>query len=126
MIQQPAEQGFLARRRPLIRLIASDMPVPAIQLPLRVLLLISSPLGLKEDSRVDVESERAAVEQATREMREAGSLHLLVEDIVTPKRVQQVLIRFKPHIVTTLDMAGTTKSGGVLLWEDEQGNEFDL
>ena len=121
--EQPAEQGFLGRRRPLIRFTPSDTPVPAIQPPLRVLLLISSPPSLKEDSRVDVESERAAVEQATCEMREAGLLYLLVEDIVTPKRVQQVLMRFKPHIVHYIGHGGYyEKTGGVLLWEDERGD----
>src|SRR6266704_3489674 len=120
---RPAEQGFLARRRPLIRFIASDTSVPTIQPPLRVLLLISSPPVLGEDSRVDVESERAAVEQATREMREAGLLHLLVEDIVAPKRVQQLLMRFKPHIVHYIGHGGYyEKTGGVLLWEDERGD----
>ncbi len=121
--EQPAEKGFLAYRRPLIRFTPSDTLVPTIQSPLRVLLLISSPPSLKEDSRVDVESERAAVEQATREMREAGLLHLLVEDIVTPKRVQQVLMRFKPHIVHYIGHGGYyEKTGGVLLWEDERGD----
>src|SRR5207245_1959411 len=98
-----------------------------VQPPLRVLFLISSPPSLKEDSRVDVESERAAVEQATREMREAGLLHLLVEDIVTPKRVQQILMRFKPHIVHYIGHGGyDDATGGVLLWEDEQGNVLPL
>ena len=121
--RQSGEKGFLAHRRPLMRFIHSDTPVQAISPPLRVLLLISSPPELGEDSRVDVESERAAVEQATREMREAGLLHLLVEDIVTPKRVQQVLMRFKPHIVHYVGHGGYyEKTGGVLLWEDERGN----
>jgi tetratricopeptide (TPR) repeat protein len=110
-----------------MRLIPSDTSVPTITPPLRVLLLISSPPSLKEDSRVDVESERAAVEQATREMREAGLLHLLVEDIVTPKRVQQVLMRFKPHIVHYIGHGGYyEKTGGVLLWEDERGDVLSI
>ena len=125
--EPPAEQAFLARRRPLIRFHPSDIPVSPLLLPLRVLLLISSPPGLGEDSRVDVESERAVVEQATREVREAGLLHLLVEDIVTPMRVQQALVRFKPHILHYIGHGGyDEKSGGVLLWEDDQGNDLAL
>ena len=124
---QPAEQGFIARRRPFMRLVATDTSTARVTPPLRVLLLISSPPGLGEDSRVDVESERAAVEQATQEMREAGLLHLLVEDIVTPKRVQQALVRFKPHMLHYIGHGGyDEKTGGVLLWEDDQGNEFPL
>ena len=92
-----------------------------------MLLLISSPPGLGENSRVDVESERAAVELATREVREAGLLHLLVEDIITPRRVQQALVRFKPHILHYIGHGGfDEKTGGVLLWEDDQGNELPL
>jgi tetratricopeptide (TPR) repeat protein len=119
------DRGFLARRRPLMRLGASATAVTPIEPPLRVLLLISSPPELGEDSRVDVESERAAVEQAVHEMREAGLLHLLVEDIVTPKRVLRILVRFKPHIVHYIGHGGyDDASGGVLLWEDDQGNEL--
>ena len=125
--QRSGDEGFLARRRPLMRLSASMTPVTPLKPPLRVLLLISSPPGLGEDSRVDVESERAAVEQATHEMREAGLLHLLVEDIVTPKRVQQALVRFKPHVLHYIGHGGyDEKTGGVLLWEDDQGNAFPL
>src|SRR6266536_1547751 len=121
--EQPAESGFLARRRPLVRFNPFDVPATSIAPPLRVLMLSSPPPGLGEDSRVDVESERAAVEQATREVREAGLLHLLTEDIVTPKRVHQALVRFKPHIVHYIGHGEYNKeAGSLLLWEDEQGN----
>ena len=125
--QQPTEQGFLARRRPLMRLVSSDMKLTLVTPPLHVLLLISSPPTLGEDSRVDVESERAAVEQATRDVREFGLLHLLVEDIVTPRRVQQALVRFKPHVVHYIGHGRYDEAtGGLLLWEDELGNELPL
>src|SRR5207248_8167498 len=57
----PGEQGFLARRRPLVRFLSSGSELAPLAPPLRVLLLISSPISLGEDSRVDVESERTAV-----------------------------------------------------------------
>src|SRR5205814_9726943 len=95
-----------------MRLSDSATTVAPTELPLRVLLLISSPPSLGEDSRIDIESERAAVEQATHEMREAGFLRLLVEDIVTPKRVQQVLMRFKPHIVHYIGHGAYSDLGG--------------
>ncbi|HAG99574.1 MAG TPA: hypothetical protein DCL75_12165 [Ktedonobacter sp.] len=107
--KQPGEKGFLARRRPLMRLHPADTPdktLVSLPFPLRVLLLISSPPGLGEDSRVDVESERAAVEQATRMAREEGKLHLLVEDIVTLQRVQDALLSFQPHIVHFIGHGG--------------------
>ena len=119
------KRGFLARRRPLLRFVPAEVSLPATVPPLRVLVLISSPLGLGEDSRVDVESERAAIEQATREAREAGLLHVWIEDFVTPKRVQQALMRFRPHIVHYIGHGGyDAQAGGILLWEDEQGNEL--
>jgi hypothetical protein len=119
------EQGFLARRRPLLRFAPAEVSLPAIEPPLRVLVLISSPLSLGEDSRVDVESERAVIEQATREAREAGLLHMWIEDFVTPKRVQQALMRLRPHIVHYIGHGGFDEhTGGILLWEDEQSNEL--
>jgi tetratricopeptide (TPR) repeat protein len=125
--QQPAEKGFLARRRPLMRFHPSNTPVSPLPLPLRVLLLISSPPGLGEDSRVDVESERTAVEQATRTAREEGKMHLLVKDIVTPQRVQDALLGFQPHVVHYIGHGGyDAATGGVLLWEDERGNALPI
>src|SRR5947209_14378464 len=123
----PGEQGFLARRRPLVRFVSSGLELAPLAPPLRVLLLISSPISLGEDSRVDVESERTAVEEATREAREAGWLHLLVEDIVTPRRVQEALMRFRPHILHYIGHgAYDEKVGGVLLWEDDAGKELPI
>jgi tetratricopeptide (TPR) repeat protein len=60
-------------------------------------------------------------------MREAGFLHLLIEDIVTPKRVEHHLDRFKPHIVHYIGHGDYDQaSGGTLLWEDDQGNTLPL
>ncbi len=125
--ERPDETGYLARQRPLLRLIPGGNDLSPLAPPLRVLLLISSPPGLDERERVDVESERAAVEQASRTFREAGLLHLLVEDIVTLKRAQQVLVRFKPHILHYVGH-GTYEEdlGGFLLWEDEQGHPLPV
>src|SRR6266571_2485940 len=125
--ERPDDTGFLARRRPLVRLVSGGNDLSPLAPPLRVLLLISSPPGLDERERVDVESERAAVEQATRTVREAGLLHLLVEDIVTLRRVQQALVRFKPHILHYIGH-GTYEEdlGGFLIWEDEQGHPLPV
>src|SRR5438876_6232701 len=60
---QSDDAGFLACQRPLVRLAPSGKERAPITLPLRVLLLLSSPSDLEERSRVDVESERATVEQ---------------------------------------------------------------
>jgi hypothetical protein len=66
------EAGFLACRRPVVRLTPSGKDLEPITPPLRVLLLISSPPDLEESSRVDVESERSAVEQALQTVRQDG------------------------------------------------------
>ena len=125
--QLRGEEGFVARKRPLLRLVLKNTQVAPLQFPLRVLLLISSPPSLGEDSRVDVESERAAVEEAVREACEAGLLHLMVEDIVTVQRVREALMRFKPHILHYIGHGGyNEKTGGVLLWEDERGNAVPM
>ena len=122
--QQAADQGFLALRRPLVRLVTGGADLPLIAPPLRVLLLIAAPPRI-EQHRMDVESERAAVEQATRAFREAGLLHLRVEDSVTPPRVLQALMQFKPHIVQYIGYGGYAEEvGGFLEWEDEQGEPF--
>lgn len=121
----PADTGFIARRRPLLRLISAGGQSVSLNPPLRVLVLISSPPELGEWSRVDVESERVAIEQATRESRESGWLHLLIEDIVTPERVHQTLIRFRPHIVHYIGHGGYEReTGGVLLWENDAGERL--
>ncbi len=130
LLCDPGQSGsgqFLARQRPLVRLISGGSDLPPLAPPLRVLLLISSPPGLDERRRVDVESERAAVEHATQAFREAGLLHLLVEDIVTSRRVQQDLLRFKPHIVQYVGHGGYEEDlGGFLEWEDDQGKPLLL
>lgn len=85
--RQPAETGFLDRHRHLIHFIPCSAHLPH----LRVLLLIASPPQIAEGRRVDVESELAIVESATHPFREAGLFHLLIEDVVTPRRMYQVL-----------------------------------
>ena len=119
--------GFLALQRPLVRLVTGGNDLQPLMPPLRVLLLISSPPELDERRRVDIESERAAVENAIQAFREAGLLHLLVEDIVTPRRVQQDLLRFKPHIVQYIGHGGYQEDqGGFLEWENDQGKPLYL
>jgi tetratricopeptide (TPR) repeat protein len=125
--QRQGEEAFLVRRRPLVRLIPSGTGLPSLVPPLRVLLLIASPPELDERQRIDIESERAAVESAIQVFREKGLLHLLVEDIVTPRRVQQALMRFKPHLVHFVGHGSFEEgTGGALLWEDDQGHPLPL
>ena len=120
--QAAGDSGFVARCRPMVRLLPGGADLPPIAPPLRMLLLISSPPGMEERRRVDVESERTAVEQAIRTLREEGWVDLLVEDIVTPRRVQQALMRFKPHLLHYIGHGGYAEdAGGYLEWEDDQG-----
>ncbi|GHO87709.1 tetratricopeptide repeat protein [Dictyobacter formicarum] len=116
------DTGFLARRRPILRLTPSDKDFAPMQLPLRVLVLISSPPDLEEKSRVDVESERAAVEHALQMGRQQGLVHLQVEDTVTEERVNQALSTFQPHILHYIGHGEYNDvQGGALLWEDATG-----
>ena len=118
------EQGFLSLRRPLLRFTTTETPQPPLSLPLRILVLLCSPLSLGEEARVDVESERAAIEEATYDARAAGFLHVLIEDFVTLERVRHALSTFRPHVVHYIGHGGyDDENGGVLLWEDERGNE---
>jgi tetratricopeptide (TPR) repeat protein len=125
--QQPDDSGFLARRRCLTRLSPGGTNLPPLTPPLRVLLLISSPPGLNERQRIDIEGERTAIESATREAREAGLLHLFVEDIVTPQQVEQALLGFKPHLLHYIGHGNYQEEiGGYLVWEDEQGEPLQM
>ena len=125
--ERSGSAGFVALQRPLVRFVSGGSELQPLTPPLRVLLLISSPPELDEQRRVDVESERAAVEHATQAFRESGLLHLFVEDIVTPRRVQQDLLRFKPHIVQYIGHGGYEEDlGGFLEWEDDQGKPLYL
>ena len=121
------EAGFLACRRPLVRLAPSGKDLEPITPPLRVLLLISSPPDLEERSRVDVESERSAVEQALQAVRQDGLVHLLIEDRVTIERVRQALKAFRPHILHYIGHGEYDDThGGTLLWEDADGRSTPL
>jgi tetratricopeptide (TPR) repeat protein len=116
------DTGFLARQRPILRLAPPGKDLAPIQLPLRVLLLLSSPPDLEEYSRVDVESERAAVEHALQMGRQNGLVYLLVEDTVTEERVNQALSTFQPHILHYIGHGEYNDiQGGSLLWEDAAG-----
>lgn len=121
------DQGFLALRRPFARLsdeVAESSPLP-IEPPLRVLLLLSSPPVLGESTSIDVESIRANVEEAVYEMRKAGFLHLLIEDLVTLRQVEHHLVHFRPHIIHYIGHGEYDQvDGGRVLWEDDQGKEL--
>jgi len=122
-------QGFLACRRPFVRLNdgIAETPLLLIEPPLRVLLLLASPPVPGESTPIDVESIRADVEEAVYEMRKAGFLHLLIEDLVTPRQVEHHLVHFRPHIIHYIGHGEYDQvDGGRILWEDEQGKELWL
>jgi CHAT domain len=117
--QSPSSAGFLAHKRPIVRLIPGSNNLPPLSPPLRVLLLISSPLDIDEQRRIDIERKRIAVENATLEFREEGLLHL---KIVTPRFAHQALLNFEPHILHYIGLGSYEKSnGGFLIWENDHG-----
>lgn len=116
--RQPAEIGFLDRCCPLVRFVPCGADLPPLQMP----LLIVSPPQIAGVQRADVESERAAVESATRPFREAGLPLCWFEDSVTLRRIYQVLPRFRPPVLQYIRHGGYAEGlGRSLEWEDDQG-----
>ena len=119
---QQQETVFLAHQRPIVRVIPGGNNLSSLSPPLRVLLLISSSPSKDGQKRIDVTGERVAIEIATRMFREAGLLHLQIDEIVTPWGVQHALMCFKPHIVHYIGYGGNVDdAGNFLICENGKG-----
>ncbi|MFD4422485.1 CHAT domain-containing protein [Agromyces sp. NPDC058484] len=94
----PATETYLCRKEPLVR----QVPAPhspaalAIDLPLRVLAMVSSPRGLPA---LDVEHERELLEEALRPHLDAGRVQIEWLEPVSWARVHDKLLEQEWHVL---------------------------
>ncbi|MET0781691.1 MAG: CHAT domain-containing protein [Microbacterium sp.] len=94
-----AETGtYLCRKEPLVRQVPAPYSPPALAVdpPLRILGMISSPRGL---AQLDVEHERALLEEALRSHLDAGRVRIDWIDEVTWPRVHDKLLEREWHVL---------------------------
>src|SRR5829696_6573090 len=87
----------LSSNTPLVRYLDLPQPVESLRVspPLRVLGMVTSPLGLDQ---LDVEHEKRLVEEATRGLRESGSLELTWLEGQTWRHLQRAMRHGPWHI----------------------------
>ncbi|MGW4928900.1 CHAT domain-containing protein [Agromyces sp. NPDC004153] len=97
-LYDPATETYLCRKEPLVRQVpAPHAPAPlAIDLPLRVLAMVSSPRGLPP---LDVEHERELLEEALRPHLDAGRVQVEWLEPVTWSGVHDKLLEQEWHVL---------------------------
>src|SRR5215212_5678462 len=110
----------LSSNTPLVRYLDLPQPVEPLRLspPLRVLGMVTSPLGLDQ---LDVEHEKRLVEEATRGLRESGSLELTWLEGQTWRHLQRAMRRGPWHIFHFVGHGGfdaATEEGALALSND--------
>ncbi|MFE6253777.1 CHAT domain-containing protein [Agromyces sp. NPDC057865] len=97
-LYDPATEIYLCRKEPLVRRVpAPHAPAPlAIDLPLRVLAMVSSPRGLPP---LDVEHERELLEEALRPHLDAGRVRIEWLEPVTWSGVHDKLLEQEWHVL---------------------------
>jgi tetratricopeptide (TPR) repeat protein len=97
-----------------------------LELPLRLLVVVSSPLDLEPQRQLDADREVVLIRRGTKELVDAGELEIEVEDIVSLAQLRATLDSYKPHLVHFTGHGfpppAPTKSGGLLL-ENKEGNQ---
>ena len=94
-----AEDGvYLCRKEPLVRQVPAPYSPPALAVepPLRVLGMVSSPRGLQQ---LDVEGERELLEEALRPQLDAGRVRIDWLDHVSWPRVHDKLLEREWHVL---------------------------
>jgi|GEM_PF-1396604 len=94
--------------------------LPALALPLRLLIVVSSPLDLNEDMQLDSDREVRQIRNALAEAIRQGEVVLELEDEANRERLKETLTRFKPHILHFSGHGYNTAQG--LVWEGADGN----
>lgn len=109
----------LARRTPLVRYVARPQPVPPLKVdgPLCVLVLISEP---SDQPALQVDRERALIEDALSPLTEAGAVELSVETDGRPDQLQDRL-RQGFHVLHYIGHGIMIRGQGHLVLEDDEG-----
>src|SRR5215207_7599296 len=110
----------LSSNTPLVRYLDLPQPVEPLRVspPLWVLGMVTSPLGLDQ---LDVEHEKRLVEEATRGLREGGSLELTWLEGQTWRHLQRAMRRGPWHIFHFVGHGGfdpATEEGAIALSDD--------
>jgi hypothetical protein len=125
----PEEDDYLclSRHTPLVRYIEMASPVQPIrvQLPLRILGVVSSPKNLPE---LDTAREKERVERAVAHLVEAGSVELEWLAAPTWRELQQTLNRKRFHVFHFIGHGGfdDRRDEGVIALENEDGSAHML
>jgi tetratricopeptide (TPR) repeat protein len=96
--------GFLSKELDFIisRHIEPEVKKPkevTLALPLRLLVVVSSPLDLKPERQLDADREVSFIRRSTQEMVKAGDLEIEVEDIASLQQLRTTFESYKPHLV---------------------------
>jgi uncharacterized membrane protein HdeD (DUF308 family) len=110
----------LSSNTPLVRYLDLPQPVEPLRVnpPLRILGMVTSPLGLDP---LDVEHEKRLVEEATRGLREGGSLELTWLEGQTWRHLQRAMRRGPWHVFHFVGHGGfdaATEEGAIALSND--------
>jgi len=97
-LYDPETDTYLCRKEPLVRQVPAPYSPPALAVdpPLRVLGMVSSPRGLPQ---LDVEHERELLEEALRPHLDAGRVRIDWIDRVTWPRVHDKLLEREWHVL---------------------------
>jgi tetratricopeptide (TPR) repeat protein len=108
-------------------------PYPVnLALPLRLLIVVSSPLDLVEEKQLDADREVQLIRRGVKEAVAKGEIVLEVEDIASLEKLGETLDSFKPHLLhltghgfLDLNDKGESHKVGLLL-EDNKGNSLKV
>lgn len=118
-LHNPETDQFLAlsRRTPLVRYVARPQPVPPLQVrgPLRILVLISAPT---DQPALQVDRERALIEEALQPLTEADQVTLAVETDGRPAQLQDRM-RERFHVLHYIGHGVMARGQSYLVLEDE-------
>ncbi|MCG8417649.1 MAG: CHAT domain-containing protein [Proteobacteria bacterium] len=127
LLYDGTNERFLAKSHhtPIVRYLELSeciRPLP-LALPLEILVMISAPDGV---ATLDVEGEKAHLEQALGSLRRAGKVRLTYLPQATPRALQRALSIGTYHVIHYIGHGGFDKATdeGVLVLEDEEGKPY--
>jgi CHAT domain-containing protein len=103
-----------------------------LALPLRLLIVVSSPLDLAEERQLDADREVQLIRRGVKEAVDKRELVLELEDIASLEKLGEILDSFKPHILhltghgfLEVNAKGEPEKVGLVL-EDNKGKSLKL